>query len=105
MSEATGAQLVADAVKRVADAAVAEIQKAPKAPGGDFVVSGSAGGKFTIRGTGLGTNGVVKLNGVQLATQEWGSTFIQGTLPADARAGELVVHVDDKTTKRGRFNG
>lgn len=98
-----GARSVADAVRRVADAAVAEIQKVSTVDKGDFVSSGTAGGRFNIDGPvgSFGTNGTVTLNGVQLETRGWGSMHIEGVLPKDAKSGELVVHIDAETTRRG----
>lgn len=100
------ATAVADAVKRVADAAVAEVSKVKTVAGGDFVVSGHAGGRIIIDGpaASFGTNGTVKLNGVQIRTREWGAQHIVGELPADAVSGEVVVHVDEKTQKRAYLN-
>lgn len=97
------ARSVSELVKRVADAAVAEISKVRTVDKGDFVSSGTAGGRFNIDGPvgSFGTNGTVTLNGVQLVTRGWGSMHIEGTLPADAKSGELVVHIDDVTSKRG----
>jgi hypothetical protein len=97
-----GAQAVADAVKRVADEAVAAAQRAGTAgPVGNFVISGSPGGRFTIRGDGFTGSGTVSLNGVQLVTDEWGGQLIRGKLPADAKSGEVVVKIDESTEKRG----
>lgn len=91
---------VAEAVKRVADAAVAEVNKVKPVESGDFVFSGSPGGRFRIDGSGFGTNGTLTVGGVQVHATGWGSTHIEGTLPADVKSGEVVVHIDDKTTKR-----
>lgn len=101
---ASGAQAVADAVRRVADAAVAEVSKT-KASGqqaSDFHSSGSAGGKFLLEGpVGVfGASGTVRLNGAQLHTREWSSQRIVGDLPAGTRSGEVTVHVDSETTRR-----
>lgn len=99
----TGARAVAAAVSKVADAAVAEVSKTPSAALPDIFVSGSAGGGFEVRGTGLGSSGVVTLNGQQVRTTEWSTLKIAGILPAEAKSGELVVHIDDKTTKSGQL--
>ena len=100
-SAASGAQAVADAVKRVADAAVAETQRSRTAAlAGDFSVSGSPGGRFTIRGNGFTGGGTVSLNGAQLVTDEWGDELVRGKLPADAKSGEVVVKIDESTEKR-----
>lgn len=96
-----GAQSVAEAVKRVADAAVAEVQKVKAGPPADLYASGTAGGRVNIVGTYFGPSGTVKLNGVQVNTREWSTTRIVGDLPADAKSGPLEVHVDDKTVKTG----
>ena len=102
-SEVSGAQSVAEAVKRVADGAVAAAQRAGQSGPvvGNFVVSGSPGGRFTIRGDGFTGSGTVSLNGVQLVTDEWGGQLIRGKLPADAKSGEVVVRIDEKTEQRG----
>lgn len=99
------ARSISEAIRRVTDAAVAEIQKMPTVAEGDFVCSGTAGGRFNVDGPvgSFGTNGTVTLNGVQLETRGWGTMHIEGVLPQDAKSGELVVHIDDKTNKRGRL--
>lgn len=99
-----GARSVADAVRRVADAAVAELQKRPIAgPEGNFVFSASAS-RFRIRGNGLGTNGTVKIGNQQLNVRAWGTTEIEGDMPANVpQSGEVVVHIDDKTTQRAHY--
>lgn len=99
----TGAQAVADAVQRVADAAVAEVQKAPPPEKADLTMVGSAGGRFVIEGDGFGTNGTVTVAGRQVSTFGWGSRRIEGNLPADVQDGEVVVNIDDKTTVTGQF--
>jgi hypothetical protein len=99
----TGASAVADAVKRVADAAVAEVAKTKVGLVPELVAAGTAGGKFAIRGSGFGAGGVVKVNGVQVRTTGWSTTSIEGMLPAEAVSGEVVVHVDDKTARRGHI--
>lgn len=100
-SAAVGAEAVAEAVKKAADAAVVGARSARgAAASGDFVVSGNAGGRFTIRGNGFTASGTVTLNGKQLNTTAWGNEQIEGHLPADAKSGEIVVWIDDKTQKR-----
>lgn len=104
-----GAQAVADAVKRVADEAVKTAQTTRTTGSvGDFTISGSPGGRFTIRGDGFSSGGTVLLqgqaghpNGLQLATDEWGGQFIRGRLPAGVTSGEVVVRIDEKTQKTG----
>ncbi len=99
----TGAQAVADAVQRVADAAVAEVQKTPSVEPQEVIVLG-AGNKFELQGEGFSHNGTVTVNGMQAETTGWGSTRIYGKFPAGAPSeGEIVVHIDDKTSKRGTF--
>ena len=104
-----GAQSVADAVKRVADAAVAEVSKVKvEEEGSDFTFAGTPGGRFVITAPGYGrfsTNGTVKLNGQQLHAFAWSSGRIQGNLPADAKPGDVEVAVDDKTKFTGKFKG
>lgn len=99
-----GAKSVAEAVKKVAEAAVAEIQKTKVAvDSGDFRFSGTPGGRFRIEGAGLSSGGTVTLNGAQLFTTEWSTQSITGNLPANATPGEVIVHIDSKTSQRGRF--
>lgn len=101
-SAVVGAQAVADAVKKAADASVTAARAAKAAgPEGDFAVSGMPGGRFTIRGDGFSSGGTVLLNGKQLFTDEWGGQLIRGRLPSDAKSGEVVVWIDEKTQKRG----
>lgn len=98
-----GAQSVADAVKRIADAAVAEISKTTVAAPPELTFSGTPGGRFRIDGSGFGTNGTVKVGGVQLNSISWSTTRIEGTMPANVSTGDVVVQIDDKTARRGRF--
>ena len=57
------ARTVAEAVKRVADAAVAEIQKIDVGEPQDFVFSGGQSGTFEIRGDGFSSSGTVRIGG------------------------------------------
>jgi membrane protein involved in colicin uptake len=100
-----GATSVAEAVKRVADAAVAEVQKSAIVPAQDFLFAGSVGGRFTVRGKGFSTNGTVKVNGHQAVTTEWGDAFIDGRVPDAVKAGTVTVEVavDRDTVKKGVF--
>lgn len=91
------AQSVADAVKKVADAAVAEISKTKTAPQGDFQVTGVVGGKFHIYGNGFRASGSVLLNGVSIPTVGWSNEHIEGRLPADAKSGPITVWIDKET--------
>ena len=99
------AQSVADAVKRVADAAVAEVQKTAPVAQQDFSFTGSPGGKFTIRGTGFSGGGTLTINGVQALTNEWGNEYIAGKMPEGVKAGQVAVEViiDSTTRQRGSF--
>jgi hypothetical protein len=98
----SGAQAVADAVKKVADDAVAAAKGArASGPEGDFVISGTPGGRFTIRGDGFTASGTVLLAGKQLETHEWGDELIVGKLPSDAKSGEVTVWIDQDTQKKG----
>lgn len=104
----SGAESVADAVKRVADAAVAEVQKTSAALlETDFRVSGTANGNFEIvsHGKNLGSSGTVQFNGVDAKTTEWSTTRIKGTVPAGMHDADVVVHVDDQTNYSARFKG
>lgn len=100
-----GAQSVAEAVKRVADAAVAEVQKSKTVPGQDFLFTGTAGGRFAVRGKGFGPSGTLKIGGHQALTDEWGNERIAGKVPEQVKAGDVVVEVlvDSSTTQRGTF--
>lgn len=106
-----GARSVADAVKRLADAAVAEVEKesAKGGPKQELAASGTVGGRFRIRdlvgGTvgSFGPSGTVTLNGKQLDTDGWSTMEITGKLPADAKSGEVVVIVDAQTQRRGHL--
>lgn len=102
-----GAQAVADAVRKVADAAVSAVHATELRASGpsDFVFVGSPGGKFRINGRNLGTGGVVRLNGVQLNTVGWGATNIEGTLPGGAQPGQVTVEIDSQTTQTGQYKG
>lgn len=90
-----GAKAVAAAVSKVADAAVAEVQKTPatSGPGPDLTARGTIGGRFVLVGTGFGASGTVLLNGVQLETLSWSTTQIEGKLPVDAKSGAVVVQL------------
>lgn len=97
-----GAEAVAAAVNKVADAAVNEIKKTPATDvKPDLVASGVAGGKIRIIGTGFGSSGTVLLNGMGVRTNGWSTTSIEGVLPADAKSGVLEVVVDPETVRRG----
>ena len=103
-SSVEGAQSVADAVRKVADAAVAEIQKRPTAgPQYDFDFIGTPGGTFRIYGTNLGASGTAKLAGRQLNTTWWGTQYVEGALPSDAQSGEVTVDLGDDIVRRGYF--
>ncbi len=103
----SGAESVAEAVKRVADAAVAEVKKTgPKQPAQSFTFSGAAErGRFEIRGKGFSTNGTVKINGAQVQTTEWGDSLIVGKVPEGVKAGAVTVEVavDSDTKQVGSF--
>ena len=93
----SGAKAVADAVTRVANAAVEAAEKAaPTGVIGDFVITGTPGGKFEIRGKGFSDSGGVLVNGRGQKTFEWGDTYIRGQLDSDVTSGEVVIPIDDK---------
>lgn len=99
-----GARSVAEAVRKVADAAVAEIQKQPVGQIPELIFTGTPGGRFTIYGAGnLGPSGTVKVNGADQHTREWSTSRIVGDLAAGTQPGTVEVHVDDKTVRRGEF--
>lgn len=97
---------VADAVKRVADAAVAEVKKTD-APshGPSFTFVGNEQGRFTIQGKGFGANGTVRINGQQARTVEWGDWRIIGRVPDNVKGGQVTVEVvvDEQTKQTGAF--
>lgn len=98
----SGAEAVADAVKKVADAAVAAVKGAPSGPSYDFDVALS-GARFEINGTGFGANGVVTIGGHQADTVEWGANRIIGKTPGGLSGEvEVVVHIDDKTKQTAK---
>jgi hypothetical protein len=102
----SGAQAVAESVKRVADAAVdaAKSQGPSGIPPGDFIVTGHPGGKFELRaksGPIFSSGGSVFVNGKKQHTDEWGADYIRGKLDADVTSGEVTVPIDEKTVRRG----
>lgn len=97
---AVGAEAVALAVKRVADAAVAEVQKDRTPYAHDFAVS-TNGKHFRIRGAGFRASGTVFLNGAAARTTAWGNENIEGFFPDGAQPGEVVVQIDPETAQRG----
>ena len=102
MADATvGAAAVAEAVKRVADAAVAEVNKVAPEKEYDFRIVGGPGGKFRIDGAGFSTGGSVLFGGVAAKTTSWGSTKIEGAIPPGAKTGEVIVWVDPQTQFKG----
>ena len=101
ISAATGAQAVADAVKRVADAAVNEVSKIAPDKEYDFRIVASPGGKFRIDGHGFSTGGSVLFGKTAAKTTGWGATKIEGIVPEGAKTGEVVVWVDEQTQFRG----
>lgn len=98
---ATGAAAVAEAVKRVADAAVAEVQKVAPEGAYDFRIVSSPGGKFRIDGAGFSTGGSVLFGKTAAHTTGWGSTKIEGDVPPDAKTGDVTIWVDPETQFHG----
>lgn len=101
----TGAQAVAEAVNKVANAAV-DAAKATSVVGADldFVITGHPGGKFEARaksGPIFSTSGSIFVNGKKQHTDEWGADYIRGRLDADVKSGEVTVPIDEKTVRRG----
>lgn len=106
---AQGAESVAQAVKKFADAAVHAVQVSPLAMvEGDFRASGSPGGSLEIvayHGNNLGSSGTVTVAAKQATTTEWSTQRIFGKVPPEGKTGdEVVVHVDDKTKYTGTLN-
>ena len=95
----TGAQAVADAVNKVAAAAVDAAKTAAGKTIPDVIVTGTPGGKFEIRGDGFSSGGSVLIGGVAQQTYEWGAQYIRGKLDANVVSGDVVVQID-KDTKR-----
>jgi len=101
-----GATSVAEAVQRVADAVIQDVQSRNVEAPPDVIVSGGldAGNVFEVKGKGFGASGTLKINGHQVETAEWGAQRIVGKLPVTVENGaEVVVHVDDETRKVGYF--
>lgn len=101
-----GARSVGEAVKRFADAAVAEASKVRAEDQRELLATGTVGGRFRLTylgndKTGFGPSGTVLLNGAQVSTNGWSTTVIEGTLPADARSGEVVVWMGQDVQRRG----
>lgn len=101
----TGAEAVADAVKKVADAAVAQARGANVGESvGDFIITGTPGGRFEMRsktGPIFSSAGTVHINGKPQVTHEWGADYIRGRLDPDVKSGEVVVQIDEKTKRVG----
>lgn len=102
---AEGAQSVANAVKRMADAAVEAATKVKSKPAQAFQFFGGKQDRFEIQGDGFSTNGTVKVNGQQAKTTEWGNERIVGQMPEGVKAGQVVVEVavDADNVQRGTF--
>jgi hypothetical protein len=103
-----GAESVAQAVKKVADAAVQAVQAPLSVLEGDFVATGSPGGSLEIvalHGNKLGSSGTVTVSGKQAETTEWSVDRIFGKMPPEVTEGEVVVHVDEKTKYTAMLNG
>ena len=104
----SGAQAVADAVKRVADAVVNEAARFSTGEDLDFVVTGTPGGRFRISGPArsFGSSGVVLFGGRQIETDGWSAEHIYGKLPSDVPTNvEVIVRQDENTERRGFFRG
>lgn len=103
-----GAEAVAEAVKRVADQAVEAAKVQAVKSSFEFLITGSPGGRFEIRGLGnphgFGANGTVLIGGKGQQTFEWGNDYIRGRLDADVKSGEVVVWVDPETKRTGYLN-
>lgn len=100
----TGAQAVADAVSKVAAAAVDAARSQSTGDDLDFVTSGAPGGTFHLRaktGPIFSDSGSVFVNGKPQKTLEWGATYIRGVLDADVKSGEVTVPIDAQTVRRG----
>ena len=107
-SAAEGARAVADAVTKVANAAAEAATAAARGQAvGDFIITGTPGGKFEIRSlasssaNGFSSSGSVLIGGVAQHTDEWGALYIRGKLNADVKSGEVVVQIDANTKKTG----
>ena len=92
-SAVSGATSVAEAVKRVADAAVDAVKEAKPSLVQDFIFTGNERGAFSIQGKGFSTNGTVKINGHQATTTAWGNEFIAGKVPDGVTSGDATVEV------------
>jgi hypothetical protein len=108
VAAARGAEAVAESVKKAADAAIAgaRAQSTAGLPPGDFIVTGTPGGRFELRaksGPIFSSGGSVFLNGKPQKVVEWGADYIRGVFDADAAEGEVTVPIDDKTKRVGYF--
>jgi hypothetical protein len=95
-----GARTVAEAVDKVAKAAVAELAKDRRTPD-EIVFAGSPGGTFEITDalSRFGSGGTVKINGVQALTNGWGASRIEGLMPEGAAdKGKVEILVSTETT-------
>ena len=101
-----GAQAVADAVAKVATAAVAEVQKTKFAPEDNrIVITGTPGGRFELRGDGFGSSGSLLIGGKQARTTAWGTMRIEGWLPEGITDGdELVIWISKETQLHGVYH-
>ena len=101
----TGAQAVADAVNKVAAAAVEGARSARTADVvGDFVVTGHPGGTFHLRaksGPIFSSSGTVLVGGKAQTIFEWGADYIRGRLDDGVQSGEVVVQIDAQTRRVG----
>lgn len=98
-----GAKSVAEAVKKVADAAVAAVAKTSTGPTYDFDVAVTPGGKFQIDGAGFGIGGTVIIGGHQAETHGWSAQRIEGKAPGGISGEvEVVVNIDDKTKQTAK---
>lgn len=104
----SGAQAVADAVGKVAQAAVDQARgvRTREAPR-DLTITGTPGGTFHLRSTathasgGFSTGGSVLIGGKAQQTYEWGALYIRGRLDPDVQSGEVVVQIDAQTRRTG----
>lgn len=75
--------------------AAAELAKTP------VVVSGRAGGAFSIEGPGLGSSGHLTIGGRPISTTRWDDRSIRGVLPPAVKGA--VVLTTDSGVRHGTF--
>lgn len=66
------------------------------------IVHGTAGGPFSIDGTGFGGSGTLTIGGRTIQTVRWEDRTIRGTVPPGTR-GEVVLTTASGVVRKGTF--